>query len=173
MKLKIALVGLLVLAAMLVSGCGIAQNVLGGGGSSVGSLWSDVPPLPNSSKANVTLPLPVQLGIQAFMQAANADASNDTKLDKFDFVGYTTSDTPEQVANFYTADKMKPLGWNQTDTAGCTAGTGNASGAAGFCVFGKQDASGKQATVLMIVPVQDDTTKQTQVFFVRFEATKK
>jgi len=168
MKKALLLVSLVMVAAV-VSGCGLASSLMGRNAGTVSQLWSDVPQLPNASKSNIDIPLPVQFIVQGFMQAANADSSNDTKLDKFDFVVYQTTDTPQQVADFYTVDKMSAAGWNKDDTPGCASG---AQAGAGFCVFGKQ-ANANQGTVLLIVPVQDDQTKQTQVFYVRFEGTKK
>src|SRR5581483_2802850 len=139
----------------------------------VSNLWSDVPPLSNATKANINIPLPVQILIQGFIQAANSDSSNNVKLDKFDFVVYTTPQTPADVASFYTVDKMKAAGWTEEGSSGCTAGAGDSgSGGAGFCAFAKKGNNG-QETVLLIMPVQDDQTKQTQVFYVRFEATQK
>lgn len=166
---KVVLFVSLVMVAMVVSGCGLASSLMGGKGGTVSQLWPDVPPLPNATKANIDIPLPVTLIIQGFIQAANSDSSNDTKLDKFDFIVYQTADTPEQVAQFYTVDMMKNAGWNKDDTPGCASGAG---AAAGFCVFGKQ-ANANQGTALLIVPVQDDQTKQTQIFYVRFEGSKK
>lgn len=174
MKLRAMLLVALLAAAFAVSGCDMAKNIMGQNSGTVSDLWSDVPPLPDATKANINIPLPMQILIQGFIQAANADSSNDTKLDKFDFIAYQTNQTPAQVAEFYTADKMKAAGWNSDDTPGCTSGTdssGNA-GAAGFCVFGKK-GEGDKATVLMIVPYQEDASKQTQIFFIRFEATQK
>jgi hypothetical protein len=170
MKVKTALLVLLALVALVASGCGIAQGLLGRNAGTVSQLWSDVPALPNGTKSNIDIPLPVQIAIQGFMQAANSDSSSSTKLDKFDFIAYQTAQTPQQITDYYTADKMKAAGWDSTDTPGCTSGTGTS--AVGFCVFGKKGTGGKQ-TVLLIIPAQDDTTKQTQVFFVRFEATNK
>lgn len=171
MKIKIVLIGLLAFAAFVLSGCGLVQGIMGTQGGTVSNLWSDVPPLPNATKANFSIPPLAQLVIQGFIQAANTDTSNDTKLDKFDFISYESADTPQQVAEFYSADKMKSAGWNAEDMPGCTS-TGGAGGAGGFCGFGKS-ASTNQRTVLLIIPVQDDSTKKTQVFFIRFEATKK
>jgi|SRR5581483_946087 hypothetical protein len=175
MRVRVALLSALVLIGFVVSGCGIANSLMGKNAGTVSDLWSDVPPLDGASKVNLDIPLPMQLIIQGFVQAANADNSNDTKLDKFDFIAYQTSMSPQQVAQFYTLDKMKAAGWNSEDTPGCTAGTdtsGTTSGAAGFCAFGKKDNAGK-ATVLLIIPFQDSQTNQTQVFYVRFEGTKK
>lgn len=172
MKIKLSLVTLLALTAILASGCGVASTLLGGSkGGTVSSLWTDVPPLPNATQANIQMPPLANLIIQGFVAAANSDTTNDTKLDKFDFVAYQTSDTPQTVASFYTVDKMTAAGWNSQDAAGCQAGA-QQGGAAGFCAFTKTAAGGKQ-TVLLIMPVSDDTSKTTQVFFVRFEATSK
>ncbi|HZQ05711.1 MAG TPA: hypothetical protein VFD70_03975 [Anaerolineae bacterium] len=172
MKIKTALVICLALVTILASGCGLASGLMGGNSGTVSNLWSDVPPLAGATKANINIPLPVQILIQGFMQAANSDSSSDVKLDKFDFIVYTTSQTPSDVASFYTADKMKAAGWNEEGTGGCSAGGDSGSGGAGFCAFAKK-GSNRQETVLLIMPVQDDQSKQTQVFYVRFEATQK
>jgi hypothetical protein len=173
MKTKILLASLVLVVAFVVSGCSLAQGVIGNKGGTVSELWSDVPAPPNATKANIDIPPLVNLMIQGFIQAANAQNGNsDTKLESFNFIGYQTGDTPQQVADFYTADKMKAAGWDSEDTGGCQVGSGDSGVAGGFCAFGKKDASGKQ-TVLMILPVQDDNTKQTQIFFIRFEGTKK
>ncbi|MBI4670672.1 MAG: hypothetical protein HY741_03260 [Chloroflexi bacterium] len=172
MRIKCVLLILVVLVGVLVAGCDLAKNVTGQNAGTVANLWSDVPALDGATKVNLDLPLPVQLIIQGFIQAANNDSSSDTRLDKFDFIAYQSALTPQQVAEFYTLEKMQAAGWNSSDTPGCTAGTGDTSGSAGFCVFGKTGDGGKQ-TVLLILPVQDDQTKQTQVFYIRFEGTKK
>jgi hypothetical protein len=173
MKIKIALFSVLIIAAVMVSGCGLAQSVMGTKGGTVSELWSDVPAPPNATKANINIPPLVNLMIQGFVQAANAQNSDsDTKLESFNFIAYQTSNTPQQVADFYSVEKMKGAGWNSEEAGGCQVGTGDSGIGGGFCAFGKKDASGKQ-TVLMILPVQDDSTKQTQIFFIRFEGTKK
>lgn len=173
MKIKIALVSLLALLAFAAAGCGLVETFTGSKGGTVSNLWSDVPPLPNATKADINIPPLANLLIQGFITAANSQNNeSDTKLDKFDFIGYQTAESPQQVAAFYTVEKMKAAGWNSDDTPGCQVGSGDSGVAGGFCAFGKKDANGKD-TILMILPVQDDSSKQTQVFFIRFEATKK
>lgn len=171
MKLKVTLYTLLALTAFVVSGCGLAGNLLGGNkGGTVSTLWSDVPAMPNATKADINIPPLANLIIQGFVQAANAQNSDsDTKLDKFDFIGYQTAGSPQAVSDFYTVDAMKAAGWDSADMPGCQVGEGQGA-AGGFCAFGKKDASGKQ-TVLLIMPVQDDAGKPTQIFYVRFEGT--
>lgn len=171
MKIKLALLTLCLLIAALASGCGIAQTFMGGGQSgTVSSLWSDVPAMPGAAKANINLPPLANIAIQGFIQAANSDNSSGTKLDKFDFIGYETTDTPEQVSEFYTAEKMQAAGWNSTDTTGCQTGTSQGM-TGGFCVFGKDGDAGK-STILIILPVRDDSTNKTNIFYVRFEGTQ-
>ncbi len=175
MRIKLVIISALLAVAALASGCGLAKNLTGQNAGTVSDLWSDVPPLSGATKANIDIPLPMQLIIQGFIQAANANNKNsDTKLDKFDFIAFQTDLTPQQVGEFYTVDKMQAAGWNAQDMPGCAAGS-DASGAmsaAGFCVFGKTGDGGK-STALMIIPFKDDSQKQTQVFYVRFEATSK
>jgi len=174
MQVKLLALCFLLAVASLASGCGLAKNLTGQNAGTVSELWSDVPALDGATKANIDIPLPLQLIIQGFIQAANADKSNTTKLDKFDFIAFQTDMTPQQVGEFYTLDKMKAAGWNAEDMPGCATGadTSGAASAAGFCVFGKTGDGGK-STALMIIPFKDDNQKQTQVFFVRFEATEK
>src|SRR4030095_10324855 len=117
-------VGLLVLVGVIVSGCGLAQSLMGNKGGTVSSVWSDVPEPPNATKADISIPPLVNIIITGFMQAANADNSNDTRLDKFDFIVFETADSPQQVADFYTKEKMTAAGWNSEDTPGCQVGEG-------------------------------------------------
>ena len=151
----------------------MVKNFTGQNAGTVDNLWADVPALAGATKVNLDIPLPMQLVIQGFIQAANADNSSDTKLDKFDFIAYQAGMTPQQVSEFYTTEKMKAAGWNSGDAVGCSAGADESStGGAGFCVFGKKGDAGK-ATILMIIPYQEDQSKPTQIFYVRFEATQK
>src|SRR5581483_5544597 len=113
MKIKIALLSSLVVLAFIASGCGMIGTLTGKNAGTVSDLWSDVPAFSGATKSNIDIPLPVNLMIQGFMQAANNDNSSDTKLDKFDFIAYDTTSTPADVSSFYTADKMKAAGWDQ------------------------------------------------------------
>lgn len=175
MKTKVALLAALLLAALLASGCGLARNLTGSNAGTVSELWPDVPRLDGATQVKMDIPLPMQLIIQTFIQAANADNSSDTKLDKFDFVAYQTSMSPQQVSEFYTTEKMQAAGWNAQDATGCGAGTdtsGSSPGGAGLCVFGKKGDAGK-STILLIIPVPEENSNNTQVFYVRFEGTTK
>lgn len=168
-KWQMLLLGLVVFAGLL--GCGVTDTVLsnivgGSKGNTVASLWSDVPPIQGAQKQSLDMPIAAQLAIQGMMKASAS--SSDVSLKQFDWIGFTTSQTPDQVAAFYTTDRMKAAGWDMQDQPGCGASAGALSGGEGFCVFGKGKPSEKQ-TVLFIVLAQDAKTKQTQVFYVRLE----
>ncbi len=170
MKMKFLLASTLIVVAVIASGCGLAQSLMGTQGGTVSNLWSDVPPLPNATKADINLPPVTNIIIQGFIQAANADSNSDTKLDKFDFIAYNTADTPEQVSQFYSKQSMESAGWTAPDMPGCQGGA--SEGVSGsFCVFGKKE--GEATTVLMILPVKDNSANPTQVFYVRFQGSPK
>jgi hypothetical protein len=163
-----------VIGAMMflgVLGCGLTDtvlsNVVGGSkGNTVAALWPDVPAIQGAQREAMDLPLPVQVAIQGLMKASAS--SSDAKLDKFDWIVFTTPQTPQDVFSFYANDRMASQGWNVKDQPGCTGGTASSGAAGGVCIFGK-GAAGTQQSVLFIVLGQDDKTKQTQVFYVRID----
>ncbi len=169
MKRGLLLLGLLALV-ITVTACGAVSSLTGGKGGTVSTMWPDVPVFEGATKSNIDLPLPMRLAIQGIVKASAQ--SNDTQLDKFDFIAYTTPKTPEDVAAFYTQERMAAAGWNQADQPGCAGAGGNTAGfAGGFCVFGKQD--GDKGSALFIIAANDEKSQQTQLFYVRFDGIKK
>lgn len=152
------LVILVVLAASL-AGCGG-----GGSNSNVNNLWSDVPGLPQAEQANIKLPLPLRLIMQAAVKASASDGTVD--LDKFDVVGYTTSMTPAEVTEYYSQERMAEAGWNVDNQMGCI-GSGDAAAGGGMCMYGKD--GGNQQSLLVILPASDGDSGETQVFYIRFD----
>lgn len=157
---------LLLLSAVLLivaMGCGVIDSVVGNvtGTSNAGTvadLWPDVPRMDSMTKTNLGLPLPAQLAIKAMAQG------------NLEFIAYTTGKAPQDVQNFYTADRMQAAGWDSQNTGGCTNMSGTSgSSAGGICVFEKTNANPNVA--LAIVIAQDSQTKQTQLFFVRITET--
>ncbi len=152
---------LLLSAALLVAslGCGVLDSVVNqavSGGKPAGTvtdLWPDVPKMDGMNKVNIDLPIAAQLAVKAMTQG------------NFDFIAYSTSQTPQDVVNFYTPDRMKAAGWDSQSTGGCSASSGTTSAGGGICVFERTAAGNNNA--LMIVIAQDASTKQTQLFFVR------
>lgn len=163
-------IALAIVVALL--GCGLTDtlisNTVGGAkGNTVSNLWSDVPPLQGAQKQSLDLPVTVQLAIQGLIKASAS--TSDVQLDQFDWIAYSTNQTPKQVAEFYTTQRMAGAGWNLKDQPGCAAGTDAGSGG-GFCIFGKgQGTAGNKASLLFIILAQDDKTKQTQLYYVRLE----
>lgn len=158
MRSKLILLALLVVIVAVVAGCG-------GKGGTVSSMWSDVPTLPDSKKADINLPLPMRLAIQALMRASANDS--DVDLDKFDFIGYTTSQSPQEITEFYSQERMAEEGWNLSDQPGCTAASGAEGFGGGMCFFGKD--SGNQQSMLIIAIGQEEGKDKTQVYYVRFD----
>ena len=159
-----------VLIASVLLGCGAVSTVtnLAGVGKSAGTvqnLWSDVPPLDGAQKANLDLPLPAQLAVQAFAKASAADSQ--VQLDKFDLIAFTTSQAPQDVTGFYTQERMAALGWTLKDQPGCTGATNEQGVGGAICIFGKPGTD--KQSLLFIALGQDDKTKQTEVFYVRFD----
>lgn len=154
------ILALLVLLTVAMAGCGG-----GGSNSNVNTLWSDVPGLPQAEKANIKLPLPLRLIMQAAVKASASDS--DVDLEKFDVVGYTTDMAPNEVTEYYSQERMTAAGWNLTDQPGCMGGADAAGAAGGMCMYGKDD--GKQQSLLVILPASDDDSGKTQVFYIRFD----
>ncbi len=157
---------------MLVTvGCGAISSLVGGGsGTKATTMWSDVPAVDGATQVNVDIPLPIRLAIKAFVTAAaNSENTNSsTQLDNFDFIAYTTPKATADVQAFYTLERMAALGWNTKDQPGCAGGnaeTGTVAGA--FCLFGKDD--GAKKSILVIVAATEDSTKETQLWYARFE----
>lgn len=135
-----------------------------GGGNSSKSIWPDVPIPPDAKGSDMRLPLPMRLLIQAAVRASGKE--NDVDVNKFDFVGYTTTQTPQQVAEFYSEERMSAAGWSAAEGLGCTAAMGDGGGG-GFCMFTKQGDS--QQSVLFIALASDDSSKNTNIYFIRFD----
>ena len=140
---------------------GVSGLVSGQNAGTVAEMWPDVPKMDGLAKANIDLPLPAKLAIQAFIKSSS---KGDGSLD---FISYTTKSTPQDVYSFYSLDRMTGAGWNMKDQTGC-AGDQTSTPGGGFCFFGKESDSSTGA-VLSIFVSQDDKTKETTVFFVRVD----
>ena len=159
MKTKYVLV-LSVTLLLVAMGCSLIDSALSNvtgtsNAGTVANMWSDVPQMGGLTKANIGLPLAGQVAIKAMSQG------------NFEFIAFTTTQTPQDVLNFYTNARMQAAGWTAQDTGGCNAGaTSGASGEPGGICFFVQTTGAKQSALFIIV-AQDAQTKQTQVFFAR------
>jgi hypothetical protein len=131
--------------------------------TTIAALWPDVPQMDGTTKTDVQVPAFVSLlltivGKQALGSGQNAE-----------WVDFTsTTKTPADVQAYYTIDLMSKNGWSASDQGqgACITGADqNVPQVGVFCIFSK-DASGK-TDGLMIVAVQDDKTKVTNIFYVR------
>lgn len=144
---------------LFTTACGVVSSLFGLSTSSgtVSQLWDDVPRMDGLTKADLQMPVAARMALQAMTQ------------DRFDFIAFTTSATPNAVQEFYTNERMAEAGWNSTDAQGCLGDSGDQSVGA-ICVFGKK--SGGEDEVLAVVVAKDDSSPQTQVFFARIVTTK-
>ena len=173
MKRKFRMFALGALVLMGALGCSIVDTVLsntvgGSKGNSIASLWTDVPPLQGAQKLSLDLPVTMQVAIQAMIKASAS--SSDVQLDKFDWIGYSTTQTPDQIKAYYSMQRMNAAGWNSKDQPGCDVATDSNGISGGFCLFVKGTGTATdRGSVLFIVLAPDDQTKQTQVYYVRLD----
>ncbi len=159
---------LMVVVTMLsLMGCGMLNSLLDNTSTTgtVSSLWSDVPPLQGAAKTNLEMPLAFRLMIQAAFRGG------------IDYIAYTTKQSPDEVRNFYSVERMKSSGWQAADLEGnqggpqsCVGDQQGAGSSGELCVFAKQD--GNKEILLAIVVAEDAQTKQADVFYARIDASK-
>jgi hypothetical protein len=144
---------LLVFVLVLTTGCNAVGNLFGGGGGGGGrDLWSDVPKMDGMQGADLGLPLPARLAIQAAFQG------------NIDYMSFTTNSSTADVQAFYgDTDRMSQAGWSAQEL-GCV---GDPQGGGAICFFTKEQ-DGKQEG-LAIVVAAGENSGPTQVFYVRID----
>src|SRR5688572_10879913 len=104
MKSPTPILALILLLSVALS-CKLAENLAGGPkAGTVGNLWSDVPPLPGATKADLEIPLGARLVIRAAMQG------------KVNFIAFTTDQSAKDVQAYYSNDRMQAAGWTSSET---------------------------------------------------------
>jgi len=145
----------LVLVLAVGISCRLAESLTGDPkAGTVNSLWPDVPPLAGATKADLQIPLGARLAIRALMQG------------KINFIAFTTDQSPQDVQNFYSNDRMKAAGWTPSEK-GCVGDTEDKDTDGAICLYKRKD--GKQEEGLAIVLAQDEKTKKTEIFYARIE----
>ena len=148
----------LLLAVTACSSCRMIDTLSGSGkAGTVNSLWPDVPPIAGATKADLALPLGARLAIRAAMQG------------KVSFIAFSTEQTPQEVQNFYTRERMKAAGWTAAER-GCISDTEDKESQGAVCLFDHQSGSKKEG--LAIVLAQDEKSKQTDIFYARIDLTE-
>lgn len=171
---RIIFVTLLVALAWASAGCGAINTLTGGDQNmkTVSQLWSDVPRLDGLTPSQMDMPLPVKLLMRTVL--GNLGRLNpegeDRTTGNIDWIVFTSAKTPDDVRNFYTPDRMAASGWDRTEKSTCLSGSEQGMAQIGvFCVFTKHQ--GSTQAQLVIIAAQDDSTRQTNVFFLRLETT--
>ena len=88
----------------------------------------------------------------------------------------TPRETPVDVSDYYTVDRMTQAGWATSDQPGCTSydmgtstsnSSSNSNGA--LCFFAKDEGNNKGALLAILATPDSDKAGQTDVFFARIE----
>ena len=152
-----AIFALLLLLGAVVS-CRMVESLTSGEkAGTVSSLWPDVPPFPDATKANLEIPLGMRLIMRAAMQG------------KINFIAFTTTKSAQDVKDFYGPDLMKSAGWTPSEK-GCIGDTEDEKSEGAVCFFQRQDGEKKEG--LAIIVAEDKKTKQTNIFYARIDMTE-
>ena len=154
MKASTSILALILVLSVGIS-CRLAESLTGDPkAGTVSSLWPDVPPLEGATKADLEIPLGARLAIRALMQG------------KINFIAFTADQSPQDVQNFYSNDRMKAAGWTPSER-GCVGDTKDKDTHGAVCLYKRKD--GKHEEGLAIVLAQDEKTKKTEIFYARIE----
>jgi hypothetical protein len=147
----------LILVLAIALSCKLAENLAGGPkAGTVSTLWSDVPPLPGATKADLEIPLGARLLLRAMMQG------------KINFIAFTTDQSAPDVQAYYSNERMKAAGWTPSDK-GCIGDTDARDKQGAVCLFKRK--TGNMDEGLAIILAQDEKTKKTEIFYARIDLT--
>ena len=140
---------------LILSGCGAARSLIGPATGTVATLWPDVPAFAAATKADLGLPVPVQLLIQSATGG------------RFDVIAFTTPRPPPEIVAFYSVDRMKTLGWAANST-GCIGDKNSPDG--GICVFSRKEGV-KDITLAIVISKDDPPSRNTSIYYARADTT--
>ena len=163
--------GVLLLAVM---SCSLVDKFASGGQemTKVGELWSDVPRMDGLNPSEVEMPIGVKLVLRTIignLGRLNKEGEDQSTGD-IDWTAFSGSKTPSEVQGFYSDERMASSGnWKKGKDSSCI--DGKDKGVEGvFCVFQKE--VDKRKVGLIIVAIQDEKTKNSDVYYLRIEADK-
>lgn len=157
---------------LMVISCSLVDKLASGGQelTKVGSLWPDVPPMEGMSPSETEMPVGTKLILRTIignLGLLNKNGESQATGD-IDWTSFSGSKTPADVRNFYTNDKMSSFGkWAANKASACIDGKDKGLDGV-FCVFQKE--IDKRQVGLVIVAIQDEQTKKTDVYYLRIEA---
>jgi hypothetical protein len=155
---------MLVVFAALACGLPAGLSGIGSNFTKTTELWGDVPRMDGLEASDKDLPLYARVLVQAVMPRLFGDNTGTG-----DWILFETSQTPDDLAAFYTNDLMAENGWEASDTSTCVDGSAQGVTEAGvFCVFQKQES--ERYVGLVIIGGEDAETQKTNVIFIRVEA---
>lgn len=166
-----ALSGIVLLAVM---SCSLVDKFTSGGQemTKVGELWSDVPRMDGLNPSEAEMPIGVKFVLRTIignLGRMNKEGEPQTTGD-IDWTAFSGSRTPSEIQGFYSNDRMANAGnWKTGKDSNCI--DGKDKGVEGvFCVFQKEVE--KRQVGLVIVAIQDEKTRQSDVYYLRIEADK-
>lgn len=139
----------------------VVNKVAGSGFTSVNSLWPDVPKMDGlTNDPNLDMPVYAKIYVQTALKAMSGGTGS------VDWVAYTTDKTADDVAAYYTAERMSAQGWDADQTNACFSGSQQGVSEAGaICLFSKTNSNPQ--VVLAILAASDTNANKTDVFFLR------
>ncbi|MCX7939063.1 MAG: hypothetical protein N2545_06450 [Thermoflexales bacterium] len=157
---------LIALSLVFTSGCGLINTLFGGGGSQpiVATQWDDVPLPEGAQRQNVDIPLPMRMMLDLLVRPALEQEGVD--LRNFEFAIYIASQAPKDIVAFYSKDRMRAKGWDETDSIGCLASEEVGTEGA-YCLFLRGE--GEQQTALVIL-VSKREAGGSDLTFLRFKS---
>ena len=162
----------LAVSFLLMSGlaCSLIESAVPGVDMNrTSEMWPDVPKMDHFAQSDMEMPLPLKSVLKTMLNnlwRLNKESEDKTPATG-DWIVFTTTDAPADVQNFYTTARMASYGqWKSGDKTSCADGKEKQMNGA-VCIFNK--TADNKETGLVILAVNDDSTKQTNVFFRRVE----
>jgi len=168
---KVSVVVVFSILSFAVMSCGLFDKFTGldKDFNKAPELWSDVPKMDGLAPSDLELPFAVKLFMRTALNnlwRTNKEGEDRTPV-QGDWIVFSTAKAPTDVQAFYTNERMTGVGnWEPSKKSTCI--DGKDKGIPGvLCIFQKKAES--NLIQLMIVAIQDDKTKQTNVFYLRLE----
>ena len=166
---------ILIILVLVALSCNLADRLAGGDQNlkRTNELWSDVPRIDGLEPSDMEMPFAIKVLMRTVLN--NLWRLNDEGEDKTpvegDWIVFTTSKTPLDVQGFYTNERMTSFGnWEASKKSTCLDGKESSIDGA-MCLFEKVENG--RAVMLAVVAMKDDSTKKTNLFYLRLQQDAK